>query len=322
MRRYIGVSLIGLGAFLVAAGLLTRFYAAPALIGAPPDLYQVTRLRAENATYLDASSFTVRTGATVVATNTVRGDAKASGDGTVVWDSGTIIQDAGSGDTIEIQNARYPFDHRTAVLKNCCRAAVQGDRGVRMSGVGLFWPVEARKRDVQVFDPVTARAWPAAFDGEDRTDGLRTYRYVQRVPETAVPGDLPPLPASLFGRPEDDPPVEATRHYRVDATYWIDPRTGAVVDQRRHVVSTLRPAQGPESAVVADFDLRMTPESRRSLRERSDDGAGTIRLLTAVVPLAASGAGLAAAAVGLVLVVPGARPRRRGARHAGEPQDR
>ncbi|TQM69342.1 DUF3068 family protein [Actinomadura hallensis] len=317
MRRIIGVSLIGLGAFLVAAGVLVRFYAAPVLIGAPVDIYQVTRLRAEGASYLDASSLTVRSGATVVATSTVRGDVKASDGDTAVWDNGTVLQDMATGTTIEVQNARYAFDRRTARLKNCCGAAVQEDTGVRMSGIGLFWPLEARKRRLEVFDTATRRAWPAEFEGEERVDGRLTYRYAYRVPETAVAGEVPALPATLFGRPEGDPPVEAQRHYRLDATFWIDPRTGAAIDQRRHVVTTLRPKEGPGGLVVADLNLRMTPESRKALRDRADEGAAQIRLLKTVVPLAGAVAGLAALAAGLILVL-GAGPRtpRRGRRRA------
>ncbi|GAA0580513.1 DUF3068 domain-containing protein [Actinomadura livida] len=317
MRRIIGVSLIGIGAFLVAAGVLVRFYVAPMLIGAPTDIYQVTRLQAENATYLDASSVTVRTGATVAATATARGDVKAAGDGTAVWDTTTVVQDLARGYTIDIQNARYAFDRRTGGLKDCCEAAVQGDKTVQMSGVGLFWPVEANKRDKRLFDTTTRQTWPAVFEGEERIDGRLTYRFVQHIPETKVAGDVPPLPAGLFGRPDGDPAVEAERHYRVDATYWIDPRTGAPVDQRRHLVTTLRPKEGPGSLVVADLNLRMTPESRKALRERSDDGAGKIQLLETVVPLTAAGAGLAAVIAGLLLTLPGGRrTSRRGTRRA------
>ncbi|XRQ15519.1 DUF3068 domain-containing protein [Actinomadura welshii] len=316
MRKIIGVSLIGLGAFLLAAAVLVRFYAAPALIGAPVDVYQVTRLQADNATYLDASSATVRTGATVVATNTVRGDVKASDGDTAVWDTGTIIQDLARDYTLEIQNARYAFDRRTARLKNCCKAAVQGDTNVQMSGIALFWPVEAERKAQELFDTTTLRAWPATFEGTETVDGLRTHRYVQRVPETQVAGELPALPAALFDRPEDDPPVEVDRYYRMDATYWIDPRTGAPIDQRRHIVSTLRPKEGPGSLVVADLDLRMTEQSRKDLRARSDEGAGQIRLLETVGPLAAAGAGLVAVAAGFVLTLGAGRRPRRGTRRA------
>ena len=292
MRRIIGASLIGLGTFLVAAGVFVRFYVAPTLIGAPTDVYQVTRLEARNATYLDASSLTVRTGATVSVTSTVRGDVEASGGDVAVYDTGTIIQDAARGTRIEIQNARFPFDRRTGELRNCCGAAVQGDTNVRMAGIGLFWPVEARTDDLEVFDTGTLRAWPVVFDGEERVDGLLTYRFVQRVPATQVAGDVPALPAALFGRPEGGPAVAASRYYQADVTFWIDPRTGAPVDQRRHVVTTLRPEEGPGSLVVADLDLRMTQEAKEDLRAKSDDGAAKLRLLEAVVPLAAVGLGL------------------------------
>ncbi|MFG2091340.1 DUF3068 domain-containing protein [Spirillospora sp. NPDC048824] len=322
MRRIIGVVLTGLGVFLLATGLLVRFYVGPTLIGAPTDVYQVTRLKADNATYLDASSVTLRTGATVVATNTTRADVKASGDDVAVWDSGTIIQDTVRGNTIEIQKARYAFDRKTGQLKDCCGAAIQGDTNVRMDGVALFWPLEVRKKGLEVFDTGTLRAWPVTFDGEERVDGKRTYRFVQHVPETKVTGKVPALPAEMFGRPEGDPAVETDRYTKLDATYWVDPRTGAPIDQQRHVVTTLRPKQGPGSLVVADLNLRMTPESREALSAKSDEGAEQMRLLETVVPLAGIGAGLPIMVAGLILVFGGRGPGRRGTRRGESPAAR
>ncbi|NKZ08278.1 DUF3068 domain-containing protein, partial [Actinomadura latina] len=308
MRRIIGASLIGLGAFLLAAGVLVRFYVAPSLIGAPTDVYQVTRLRAENASYFDAAKATPRTGATIVATNTVRGDPASTHDGVAVWDSTTMVQDGGRGTTIEIQKQRYAFDRRTGELRNCCGAAIDGDSSVRLSGVGLFWPVEVRKKGLELFDTATLRAWPVAFDGEERVGGVLAYRFVQRVPETRVAGDLPDVPGELLGRPEGSPAVPVDRYYQADATYWVDPRTGAPIDQRRRVLSTLRPKEGPGRLVVADFTLAMTPESQRALRALSGDGAGQIRLLKTVVPLCCAGAGVLLVAAGVLLAGRGGRP--------------
>ena len=45
--------LAGAGAFLVASGLLLRFYAAPRLIAAPAGLYQTDTLVARDASYFD-----------------------------------------------------------------------------------------------------------------------------------------------------------------------------------------------------------------------------------------------------------------------------
>ncbi|MFI0480030.1 DUF3068 domain-containing protein [Actinomadura sp. 9N215] len=308
MRRTIGFTLIGLGAFMLAGALLARLYVAPALIGAPTDLYQVTRLQAGNAAYFDAGRLTPRTGATVVATNTIRGDVKAREDGVAVWDSTTVVQDTANGATIEIQKQRLAFDRRTGRLGACCGAAVEGDKSVRQSGIGLFWPVEPEKKGLKLFDLSTRRAWPITFAGEERRNGVRTFRFVQRVPDTRLPGQLPALPPELLGLPKGGQPVQVDRWQRSDSTYWIDPRTGAPVDQQRHVVSTLRPQQGgPGGLVVADLDLKLTPESQRDLLSRSDDGAAKIRLLEMIVPLALLGAGLLALAAGLALTTGAAR---------------
>lgn len=307
MRRIIGASLIGLGAFLLAAGVLVRFYVAPMLIGAPTDVYQVTRLRADNAAYFDAAAAAPRTGATVVATNTVRGDPGSTHDGVAVWDSTTVVQDVGRGTTIELQKQRYAFDRRTGELRDCCGAAIGGDTAVRQSGVGLFWPVQPRKKGLELFDTATLRTWPAVFDGEERVGGTLTYRFVVRIPETRVAGELPAVPGALLGRGEDAPAVQVDRYYRAEGTYWVDPRTGAPVDQRQRVLSELRPRQGPGRLVVADFTLRMTPESRHALQARSDDGAGKIRILKTVLPLVCGGAGLLLIAAGALLTVNGGR---------------
>ncbi|MFA1537327.1 DUF3068 domain-containing protein [Actinomadura monticuli] len=312
MRRIIGASLIGLGAFLVAAGVLVRFYVAPALIGAPTDVYQVTRLKAENASYFDAAAAAPRTGATIVATNTVRGDPGSTHDGVAVWDTTTVVQDVGRGTTIEIQKQRYAFDRRTGELQNCCGAAIGGDTVVRQSGVGLFWPLEVRKRGVELFDPATRRTWPVAFDGRERVGGVLTYRFVERVPETKVAGELPAVPGELLGRGKGGAAVPVDRYYQAEAVYWVDPRTGAPIDQRQHVLSTLRPKEGPGRLVVADLTLTMTPESQRALRAKSDDGASKIGLLEDGVPLVCAGAGLLLAVAGLALLARRGRPARRG----------
>ncbi|MFB4302339.1 DUF3068 domain-containing protein [Actinomadura sp. NTSP31] len=300
MRNVICMVLTGLGAFLLIIAVLVRFYVAPRLIAAPTDVYQVTRLQAENATYFDAGHLKQVTGATVVATNTVRGDVTSSQDDIAVWESATVVQDAAQGTTIEIQNQRFAFDRRTGRLTHCCGASVEGDATVRQSGVGLFWPVHATKKAKPVYDPATRRPWPAVFDGSERVHGILTWRFVQHVPATKVPGQkLPDVPGELLGRGKNSPAAAVDRYYQADATFWVDPRTGAPVDQEQKVLSTLQPRTGPGRLVVGQMDLRMTPESQKTLQDKSSDGASKINLLKTAVPIGT-------AAVGVVLLVSGA----------------
>ncbi|MEV5831258.1 DUF3068 domain-containing protein [Spirillospora sp. NPDC052242] len=310
MRGAAVVVLAGFGVFLLATGVLVRTYVAPAVVRAPTDIYKVQRLRAENATYFDAGALRVRTGARVVATATVRGDVEASGDDVAVWDMTTVIQDLDRGYLIDVATRRLAFDRRSGELVRCCRAAVQGDTSVRQSGLGVFWPMDVRKRTYQMFDAQTRRTWPVVFKGVEEAGGVDAYRFELHVPPTKVPGEAPAVPAQLLGL-DGDGAVPVDRYYQGDAVFWIDPRTGAPVDQRQKVHSTLRARSGAGTLVVADLEMRMTSEAQAALAETANDAAAQVRLLETIVPLGAAALGAALLAAGIVLDRRGGRTRRR-----------
>lgn len=313
MRYYIGLALIGLGVFLLATSALFRFYAAPRLILAPTDIYQVTRLQAQNATYFDASSLTLRTGATITVTNTLRGDVKASHGGTAVWDSFTLAQDLDNSKTIDIQPQRLAFDRRTAELTNCCGASVLGDTKVRQSGIGQFWPINVAKKTYQFFEVQTERAWPIRYEGVESVHGIKAYRFVLHVPSTKVSDKPTDLPGTLLGLGAKSGSVAADRYSQVDATYWIDSRTGTPVDIRQQILVSLQAQQGPGRLVVADMDLRLTAASQREVLAKANDAADQIRALRLLIPLGSLLGGLVLLALGIPLSRrTGHSPRHRG----------
>ncbi|RSN69283.1 DUF3068 domain-containing protein [Actinomadura sp. WAC 06369] len=312
MRGAAVVVLAGFGVFLLATGVLVRTYVAPAVVRAPTDIYKVQRLRAENATYFDAGALRVRTGATVVATATVRGDVEASGDDVAVWDMTTVIQDLDRGRLVDVATRRLAFDRRSGELVACCRAAVQDDTSVRQSGLGVFWPMDVRKRTYRMFDAQTRRTWPVVFKGVEDVGGVDAYRFELHVPPTKVPGEVPAVPARLLGA-DGGGAVPVDRYHRGDAVFWVDPRTGAPVDQRQRVRSTLRARSGTGTLVVADLELRTTPEGRTALAGTANDAAARVRLLETVVPLGAVALGAVLLAAGVVLDRRGARTRPRAA---------
>lgn len=295
---------IGLGAFLLVAGGLLRFYVAPRMIQAPTDVYQVTKMRADNATYFNPGTLSLRTGATITATTTVRGDPRASHGRVAVWDAFTATQDVPHHTPLSYMQSRVAFDRRTGDLRRCCGAAVDGDKGAPMSGIGMFWPVTIAKRTYMVFDFATKRAWPASYDGEDVVDGVRAYRFVQHIPDTTLPVHTPDMPGSMLGRSKTSAAVPVDRHYQGDSTYWVNPDTGAVVDVRQRSVTTLVAKHGPGGLVVADLDLRMTPRSRAATLATVRTGQRSLWTLTSALPAGSGAAGLA-------LLIPGILWRRR-----------
>ncbi|QFG20113.1 DUF3068 domain-containing protein [Actinomadura sp. WMMB 499] len=321
MRSAAVVMLAGFGVFLLVTGVLVREYVAPTLVRAPTDIYKVQRLRAENASYFDAGKLQVRTGASVTATATVRGDVRASGDDVAVWDMTTVIEDPERGYLIDVATRRLAFDRRTGELVHCCGAAVQGDASVRQSGIGVFWPTEVERRTYRMFDVQTRRSWPIEFTGVEEVGGIEAYRFEMHVPRTKVAAETPDVPARLLGL-DGDGAVPVDRYYQGDSVTWVDPRTGAPIGQRQRVRSTLQARSGPGSLVVADLEMRMTPQDAKALAGTANDAAAQVRMLRTIVPLGAAALGVVLLASGILLDRRGGRNRRRTAAPAGGPPRR
>ncbi|HEU5158953.1 MAG TPA: DUF3068 domain-containing protein [Streptosporangiaceae bacterium] len=277
--------LIGVGAFFLTLSPLVRFYAAKQLLALPIDTYNTTRLQAQNATYFDAGNLKLRQGVTVVATNTVRGDVRASNDKVAVWDSFTSTSDATTGTPIDYRQFRQALDRRTSRLVMCCGAAVGNDTTTRMAGLGTVWPVaNVEKKTYQYFDVATKQTLPMAFDGEDTVQGLRAYRYVQHVPETRI-AEVDDVPGSVLGLGKDSGNVDTDRYFQETKTVWVDPRTGAVVNQEENIKSTLHTKDGVERLTVAAFHLKMTPADQQKLVKLSNDNATAVTVVKTIVPI-------------------------------------
>ena len=297
----------GLGIFLVATGLLLRFYAAPRLIAAPANIYLKDTLLAPRASYFDQGALTTRTGVTLTFTSTLRGDPGATTSKIAVWDSFTVLEDLKNRAQVISTYQRAAFDRRTGQLVHCCGAAVNDDTRVRQNGILLyFWPIGTHKATYQVFDTNTDRAWPAIYRGTARVEGITAYRFAQRIPPTQVQ-QLPGVPSSLVGLPGPARNVVADRYFQASNTYWVDPRTGVPLDVEERIHSVLRGPGSQDGLVVADADLKMSEPSRRSLAALARQNAVSIGTLRVTGPL---GGGI----LGLLLILAGTVPFGRGRR--------
>ncbi|NYD49550.1 hypothetical protein BJY14_005533 [Actinomadura luteofluorescens] len=288
MRRPVGLVLIGLGAFFLTLAPLVRFYVADQVVVAPLNRYQVTNLESKDSTYFDEADVKLKTGVTLLAKNTVRGDVRANegNDDIAVWDSTTNIYNQAKPDKpVQIQGYRIAFDRRTGVLTNCCGANVDGDNGVRMVGYGLLFPIaNVQKKDYPFYDMTTRQTAPMQFNAVEKVHGLTTYRFTQTIPLTKTASLDAKLPAKMLGLPKDAGNQKVDRYTEAYNTVWVDPRTGIPVKHRENIRSTVRTSDGRGSMIVAQADLITVDRDQRGLVDMANSTALQIDMVRSYVP--------------------------------------
>lgn len=318
MRRSIGLILIGLGAFFITLSPLVRFYAAGQLITAPTDVYSKNTLRAENATYFDASSLQQRQGVTVSATDTTRGNVSASNDEEAVYDKFTAISDETNGTPIQYQQRQIIFDRHTTALKSV-KSGNDAQPKKLSGGIGVVWPFGLQKKDYQYFDGTSGQLRPVKFDGVERVKNVEAYRFVQTIEPTPVqtpgaePGKPLELPAEMLGLPKKEGAVPVQAFHQATITLWVEPVTGSPVRQNQKVRQTLRTQDGTGQLVIADFDLRMVDSDVSKLVRLAQENQSRIVMIKSVLPPAALIVGALSLIVGFGfhIATGGSRGRRR-----------
>uniref|UniRef100_UPI001041110B DUF3068 domain-containing protein n=1 Tax=Actinomadura fibrosa TaxID=111802 RepID=UPI001041110B len=307
MRRPVGLVLIGLGAFFLSLAPLVRFYVADQVVQAPLNRYQFTRLEATNAAYFDTATLKLKTGVTLEANSTVRGDVRANegNDKIAVWDSTINIFDKANPDKpIQIQGYRIAFDRRTGELVNCCGTNVDGDNTVRMSGYGLLFPLaNVRKRDYPFFDMTTKQPAPMHFNGVEKVHGVTAYRFTQVIPLTKTAALDTKMPAKLLGLPEGTKDQKVDRYTEAYNTVWADPRTGIPVKHRENIRSTVQTPDGKGKMVVAQADLVTVDQDQKQLAGMADSTAFQIDAVRSYIPAAAVLLGLGMLVIGGFLAI-------------------
>jgi len=305
MRRIAGLALVGLGAFLLVAALLTRTYVAGQLVKFPLNTYVKTTLIGKNVSYFSPKLVRPVTGATMQVTDTVKGDSAAGSSSTAVWDEFTYLYDRTNHVVFSYTTRRAAFDRRTAVLVDCCGANIGGNSAIRQTGLsGYVWPIGTDKRTYQVYDTTLLRPMPFRYAGTGTIHGISVYRFVERVPPTQ--SGTQKVPGSLIGSSQNL--VTLPEYYAATNTYWVDPRTGGVLDSNSNSRQYLRNTANGQDLVLFDGDLVMTPASVDTAVGLDATGRTELAWFELYGPVAAVVLGVVALVAGIVLV------RRRGDR--------
>jgi DUF3068 family protein len=299
MRRNIGLVLAGLGAFLIVLAVVLPTWIVGQVVKFPLNEYQSATLAASDASYFSAKTLTEKTGVTLQATYTIKGDGAAGTSSTAVWNEYSYVYDRTNHYAVQQMARRFAFDRKTGELTMCCGANVNGDSSVLQRGlVGYVFPFGTKKQTYQVFDITLNKPVPFPYAGTADVRGITTYKFTEDIAPTQVATQT--VPGSLVGMSAAS--VTLPEYYEIHLTYYVDPVTGALVNVQEHQTMSLRNrSTGAQALLLFDADLKVTPASLTTIVKLDTDGRSKLNLLKVVLPLALGIAGVIALVAGLIL---------------------
>lgn len=303
MRRVLGLVLLGLGAFLLIAAVMVRFYAYPNLAVAPIDQNSVTELESEGATIFDTGTLEEVTTDLDVSSRTV-GDVEGTedaGDDIRVWVSMTTFRTS-DGTIVSQSTERSPFDATSGEAVNCCGAfdeVAQGDRvEVKREGLIFKFPFNTQKQTYQWWDGTLNDTVEATYQGEDEIEGLTVYVFKTEVPRTQV--GTRDLPASLLGE-DGDGEIAAETMYQDTKTMYVEPETGAVLNRTEDVLNSYA-VDGEDRITATEATISYTADQVVRNADDQRSNANSLGLLRGPLPIGLGVAGLLGLLAGLFLV--------------------
>ena len=300
MRRVVGLTLTGLGAFFVASALLLRFYVPGQVIKFPLNEYVVLTFTGNGLSYFSVAQLKEVSGVSMRATSTFRGDVKAGSSSVAVWDNFTALEDVTNHQPVQYSSQRAAFDRRTGALGNCCGAAVDSNTKVRQSGLAFVWPIGTQKQTYQVFDTTLLKPVPAPYSGTTAIDGMTAYKFVEHV--SHQPFGQQAVPRALAGLPGQGS-VTLTEYYTATNTYWVDPVTGTVLAVSQTDRVALEDSTGTARLVALQGQVVTNPQSNQAQVNTARSGQNKIKLIQDIGPLVLVILGIALVVVGIMLLV-------------------
>lgn len=305
MRRGIGLTVTGLGAFLLVFGLLMRYWVPGQVLRFPLNEYSVTTLSGNSISYFSPSLLREFPDVSATLTQTIEGDVPSGSPSVAVWGSFTAIEDTTDHTAIQFLSQRSAFNRRTGRLVNCCAASVGSNTRVIQAGQGFVFPFGTQHKTYQLFDTTLLAPVPVQFAGTGTIDGLAADKFTEHVAGRQFGRQT--LPGNLVGQPAQAT-VTLPESLTATNTYWVDPVTGLPVDVILDQTVALQGAAPAQRLVLLGGRLSQTPASVQAAVAAARQQHAKITLIQTTIPLAGVLLGLIALAGGIALVLRSPQP--------------
>ena len=282
-----GAVLSAIGSFLVVLALLANFWAPGQLMKTPLDVNQTT----------DLSGTATLSGETgpVLAWSITHTNSEKSDDDVAVWEnSSCLVKDEGG--ITECVSADDP-------QKRLIAAGVDTFATDRVTGIavndpkylpaeaeekqGLVnkWPFESEKKTYPYWDDLTQQAEDADYARSETVQGLEIYVYTVNISDAPIE-----IIDGVRGTYDDQKEI------------WVEPLTGAIVNQIDHQVRSDR-----KGKTVLDLTLQFTDAEIKSSIDDAQANKDKLNLVRQTVPLVGLLVGIPLLLIGLVLSFLGRR---------------
>lgn len=344
-RKALGSLILVLGLALVIIGAVVMFVIVPGMKEWPDDVDTVRTYNGTMPVLLNASSFEFMHDLDVMLERHIKTE-DTEGDLALVSEAQTLSL----GDQpLQQLVKQYVIDRKSMEAVDDYTDAWDGKEGLwDREGLVLGWPIDTEKKDYVGWSDDYRATVPMKFEGEvthERSD-MKTYLFTATAPsQTIDPAqvevmglplglpkeqfsalieqtDLSPmiknmLP-SLLDRLEGDT-VPLQYYYAYEGKYWIEPRTGVLIDTEKHELRKVGLAEevteGTPLASLPDDQkeaLRLpvyeltymaTDESVQDAKKDAEDVINQLDLFGTTLPVAAIGIGLVMIIVGAFLAL-------------------
>lgn len=304
MRRVLGTALTGVGAFFLVLAFLLRVVLPGQVVKWSLNEYQVTTLTGHGVSYFSQGQLKEINDVNAQATLTVEGDVAAGTSSTAVWNEFTAVQDTTNGAPILYVQQRSAFDRRSGLIVDCCGAYVSitnvGSTYGHQSGLAYVWPIGTQQVTYQVYDPFLRRPAPYRYAGTATTDGMTSYKFVEQ--ETNQQFATQTVPGSLVGQP-GQPSVTLPEYITETNTIWVDPTTGAPLNETDNRTLALEDAAGATRLILFKGLLSATPGDVTSVVNKANSSHLKIEVIEDIGPLVTVLLGVILLVVGITLTV-------------------
>lgn len=266
-RSWLAIVLAGLGAFLIVAGALAMFYLPGQLEKAPTDTDEVTNLDGIGLLPANFADPTNLAQVNVQVFKPTKADQGASTSDVVVYDTsqclvvddgnldGCVTADDPAGRLVSIITDRFATNRVTGMAVNDPKYV--GVDAVPHEGLVNKFPFNTEKKTYPMWDGVVGKAVDATYEGTDTINGLDVYLF-----KTSIEASDVEVLSGIQGR------------YVDEATYYVEPKTGAIQNKVEHQERYLG-----EDQLFLQLDVKFTDDQ---IKETVDSTQSSLTMLNAV----------------------------------------